>query len=86
MESIDVRRITRDFIRGRFMIGRPDSALDDSDSMLEKGILDSTGVMELVEFLEDRFEIHVQDEELTPENLGSIENIVRYIQEKSIAI
>ena len=82
MQPPDVKAISREFIRNRFMIGRPGNALGDADSMLEQGILDSTGVLELVEFLEERFAIQVGDEELTPENLGSIDNIARYVQGK----
>ena len=54
----------------------------DDDSFLDNGILDSTGVLQLVAFLEERFQITVDDEELLPENFDSIENVVKYLGEK----
>ena len=55
--------------------------LGNNTSFLEHGIIDSTGILELVAFIEETFEITVKDEELIPENLDSIANVVRYIQE-----
>ena len=55
--------------------------LQDSTSFLEHGIIDSTGILELVAYIEETFKITVKDEELIPENLDSIDNVVRYIQE-----
>jgi acyl carrier protein len=55
--------------------------LADSTSFLEHGIIDSTGILELVAFIEENFEITVKDDELIPENLDSIANVARYIQE-----
>lgn len=55
--------------------------LEDNTSFLEHGIIDSTGILELVAFIEETFKITVKDEELIPENLDSIANVVRYIQE-----
>jgi len=56
--------------------------LRDDDSFLEKGIIDSTGVLELVAFIEENFGIKVEDEELIPENLDSIDNLVTFINSK----
>lgn len=56
--------------------------LTDSDSLLDKGIIDSTGVLELVGFLEENYQIQIEDEELVPENLDSINNLVKFIQKK----
>jgi len=56
--------------------------MDDRCSFLENGIIDSTGILELVGFLEETFEIAIEDEELVPENLDSISNVVHYIQTK----
>jgi len=50
--------------------------------MLEKGIIDSTGVLELVGYLESTYDIKVEDEELIPENLDSVKNIVAYLEKK----
>lgn len=54
----------------------------DTDSLLETGILDSTGVLELIEFLEETFEISIADHETIPENLGSIGGLIRFVTDK----
>jgi acyl carrier protein len=72
----------REYIVENFIFEDPGEGLKSSDSFLENGILDSTGVLELVAFLEQTFDIKVEDEELIPENLDSIENAVRYLGEK----
>ena len=59
------------------------NALDYDDSFLEKGIIDSTGVLELVGFVEEEFNISVDDEELIPENLDLVNNLARFIKEKA---
>ncbi len=56
--------------------------IDESGSLVVAGIIDSTGVLELVQFLEDEFGIRVEDSELLPENLDSIENIERFLNKK----
>ncbi|NPV03123.1 MAG: acyl carrier protein [Syntrophaceae bacterium] len=71
----------RAFILENFILEKPDDLKDD-ESMLEKGIMDSTGVLELVAFLESTYEIKVEDEELIPENLDSIKSIVSYLERK----
>lgn len=70
------------FIINNFMMGRNPEELADSDSLLNKGIIDSTGVLELVGFLEESFNIQVEDAELVPENLDSVNNLVNYIEKK----
>jgi len=54
--------------------------------MMKTGIMDSTGVLELVAFIESTFEIKVEDEELIPENLESIKNIVSYLERKLVLV
>lgn len=80
-----VRQAVRQFIQERFMIGRTFNGTPDSESLLEKGIIDSTGVLELVGFLEESFGMKVEDEELVPENLESVNNIVAFVIEKNRA-
>ena len=82
MSSDGVRGVIREYIKDRFMIGKSLDSLLDFDPLLDKGILDSTGVLELVGFIEERFAFSVEDEELLPENLGSVDNIVRYVERK----
>jgi len=71
----------RAFIVENFLFGN-DADLNDETSFLEEGIIDSTGVLELVTFLEEEFEITIDDEELIPENLDSINNVTRYLESK----
>jgi acyl carrier protein len=71
----------RRFVKENFLFGQ-DLVLADEDSLLELGIVDSTGVLELVTFIEDRYRITVEDEELVPENLDSIASLVRFITAK----
>lgn len=80
---MDVRAQLREFVVENFMMGQDASELSDSGSLLELGIIDSTGVLELVGFLEETFAIAVEDDDLTPDNLDSIDNLVNYIQKKN---
>ena len=71
----------RMFIIENFLFGNNDN-LEDNSSFLEEGILDSTGILELVGFIEEEFNITVKDEELIPEYLDSINNVTAYLQSK----
>jgi len=71
----------RKFIIENFCFGN-DPGLKDDTSFLELGIIDSTGVLELVAFVESHYGIAVKDEELIPDNLDTIDNIVAYLQTK----
>ena len=53
------------------------------DLLLEKGLLDSLGVLDVVTFLEEEFQVQIDDEELTPENFQSIRTIAEFVREKS---
>ncbi|HTY85557.1 MAG TPA: acyl carrier protein [Silvibacterium sp.] len=72
----------REFIISNFLYGQ-DRALGDADSFLNEGIVDSTGVLQLVTFLEETYGIAVADEELIPENLDSIRSVVAYLSRKT---
>jgi len=71
----------RSFIVENFLYGQDDGFGDDV-SFLEKGIIDSTGVLELVSFVEDKYGISVDDEELVPDNFDSLNNLSAYIARK----
>ena len=81
MEKIKTK--IRSFIIENFLFG-DDNGLKDDTSFLDEGIIDSTGVLELVTYLEEEFEIEVEDEELIPENLDSINNIAVYLEGKTL--
>jgi len=80
MESIAAQ--IRSFIVENFLFGS-DQDLTDETSFLDEGIIDSTGVLELISFLEETFAIQVEDDELIPENLDSINNVTRLIYSKT---
>ena len=77
----DTADALRQFIRENFLFGE-EAAFSDDDSFLEQGNIDSTGVLELVAFLEEQYQIALDDEELVPDNLDSINNLVRFINTK----
>lgn len=69
------------FIVQNFMFGQPTELAPDQ-SFLQTGVIDSTGLLELVSFLEERYGISVDDRDLTPENLDSLANVSRYVASK----
>ncbi len=74
--------LIRQFIIDNFLFGNDDDLSDDT-SFLDEGIIDSTGVLELVTFIEETFSFQIADEELIPENLDSINNVANYINSKT---
>jgi len=80
----EMREQVRAYIVDNFLFG-DDSGLEDSTSFLESGMIDSTGILEVISFLEEQFKIKVHDDELIPENLDSIGNIVGFLGAKTAA-
>ncbi len=74
----------RSFIASNFYVPVPGDLHEDA-SLLDSGIIDSTGVLEVVAFLEEQFGIQVADEEMLPDNLDSIAKIVQYLDRKQKA-
>jgi acyl carrier protein len=72
----------RAFIADRFLFG-DDTKLGDDDSLLDAGIIDSTGILELISHLEERYGVKVNDDELVPENLDSIAGIAAFLAQKA---
>ncbi len=72
----------RTFIEENFLFRAELSDLADSDSLLENGVMDSTGILELVAFLETEFLIQMSDAEIVPDNLDSIAAIAAYLERK----
>ena len=83
MES--VKEVITNFIKENFIMGRSEVNLTPDQSLLESGIIDSTGVLELVMFIEEKYSITIEDEELVPENLDGINNIVNFLKTKGIS-
>jgi acyl carrier protein len=77
-----VKSEIRRFIVDNFLYGQEDQGFDDDVSFLGKGFIDSTGVLELVSFIEEAYGISVNDDELIPENLDSLNKISIFIMRK----
>jgi len=72
----------RQFVVANFLFGVDDARLSSEESFLESGIIDSTGVLELVAFLEQTYEVKVRDEELVPDNLDSLAKVSAFVHRK----
>jgi acyl carrier protein len=81
MEQINEGEL-RQYVIDNFLFGEGGSELKNEDSFMERGIIDSTGVLELVAFLEEKFQVTVEDEDLIPANLDSINNLLLYLKKK----
>ena len=79
----EIRTKIKQFLIDNFLFG-DDSGLEDDTSFLEEGIIDSTGMLELITFLEEEFAIQLDDEELIPENLDSINNLLAFLSKKEV--
>jgi acyl carrier protein len=77
--AIPVHVVIRQFVMENFLYMRPDYQFSDDDALIGRGIVDSLGVMELITFVEETFAVHVADEDVTEEHLGSISAIARYV-------
>ena len=73
----------RSYILENYLFTEDQSELNNEDSFLDKGIIDSTGILEVIFFLEEDFGLSIEDDEMIPENLDSVNNIVKYINSKS---
>jgi acyl carrier protein len=82
VDQTTIKKDLREFIVDNFMVGSEDETLNDSDSFMEKGIVDSTGVLELTSFVEEKYDFTIEDDEMLPENLDSIDNLVKFISRK----
>ena len=78
---MDINDTVRRFIEKNFFV--PDgSLLADDDPLLEHGVVDSTGVLEIIRFVEETYGIQLEDDEIVPENLGSIARIAQFVERK----
>ena len=79
---MELKKQIRDFVTSNFYVADP-AALEDRTSLLDQGIIDSTGVLEVIMFVETTYGIAIEDSEMLPENLDSIERIAAYVARKS---
>jgi acyl carrier protein len=77
-----IRHELRRFVTTNFLLSDEDDVLGDDASFMEQGIVDSTGVLELVSFLERRYAITLDDAELVPDNLDSIGKLTAFLERK----
>ncbi|MBW1687135.1 MAG: acyl carrier protein [Deltaproteobacteria bacterium] len=80
MDDIEIQ--IRDFIRENFVLAQDEQGFSEHDSFLDSGLIDSTGILELIAFVEESFDIEILDEEMVPENLDSISNVANFIRSK----
>ncbi|MDO9140486.1 MAG: acyl carrier protein [Methylobacter sp.] len=77
-----MKNTIRDYILGNLLFTEDPSVLQDDDSFLTQGIIDSTGVLEIILFIEETFGIKVNDDEMLPTNLDSVNNLVDFVRSK----
>lgn len=80
-----LRSEIRRFVQDELLMGDASAMLQDEESFLETGTIDSTGVLEVVTFLESSFGMKVHDRELLPENLDSVDRLVQFVMRKKHA-
>jgi len=80
--KIKIKDTIREFVVNNFLLGSVSHVLNDDDSFLEQGIIDSTGILELVSFAQESFGIKIEDAELVPDNLDSLNNLEAFITKK----
>jgi len=78
---MDYVATVRDFVVANFLFGDGELLKEDT-SFMEKGVVDSTGMLELIMFLEETYNIKIEDDELVPENLDSLQNISRFVSRR----
>lgn len=81
----DLAQQLTDFIVDNFLLGDASRTPEPGDSLVESGVLDSTGVLELIEFLEAQLGIRVSEADTVPENLDSVDRLVAYISRRQQA-
>jgi acyl carrier protein len=80
---MDIKKQIRQYLAENFLFSSNGFNLGDDASLLEEGIIDSTGVLELVMFVEETFNVEVSDEEIIPDNFDSVNNLAAYVEFKS---
>ena len=83
---MNIEEEIKGFIVGSFIFDDNSEQFDNNQSFLESGIIDSTGILELVSFIEEHYSITVEDEDLIPDNLDSVNNVVNFINRKIISV
>ena len=82
MDEKTILKEVREYVVENFLLGEDEEELSNSDSFLESGLIDSTGILEVIAFLEETYDVEIEDEEMIPENLDSVERVARFIASK----
>lgn len=82
LQETQIRTRVRAYLTENFLYMRPEYVPGDDDRLLERGVIDSMGVVEMLTFIEDEFGVQVADDEITEANLGSLRSIARFIAQK----
>lgn len=77
-----IREKIRGYLEENFLYMMPNFVLDDDDRLLERGVVDSMGIVEMLTFIEDEFGVKAADDEISEANLGSLRAIVRFVASK----
>ena len=86
LHETQIRERVRGFLEDNFLYMRPNFELGDDDRLLERGVVDSMGVAEMVTFIEDEFGIETSDDDISEANLGSLSAISRFVCQKRTTI
>ena len=81
-DQTESRVLIREFLAKNFLLSSEEFPYADSVSLLEEGVVDSTGVLELIQFLESTFDIEVEDSEAVPDNLDSVHSLLTFVTRK----
>lgn len=79
---MSIQNEVKAFILKNYLFTEDQSALADGDSLMQKGVVDSTGILELIMHVEETYGIKVLDEEMVPENLDSVASIAAFVERK----
>lgn len=79
---MSAEQVFRKYILENFLFTEDEGELKNTDSFLDSGIIDSTGILEVINFLEEEFNLQVDDDEMIPENLDSVNNVLSFISKK----
>jgi acyl carrier protein len=79
---MSIEKTLRQYVLNNYLFTDDESALVNGDSFLERGIIDSTGILEMISYINKEYKIVISDDEMIPENLDSINNLVAFITRK----
>lgn len=81
---MNMKKIIRQYVLENLLFSEDEQAIQDSDSFLDGGIIDSTGVLEIILFIEESFGIKVNEDEMIPTNLDSVDKLVGFVKRKRL--